>query len=125
MHPAGDFFLISIETNNTQHKEIIVGTNRYKLPALESLALCSGDAVPSTKGETSKFGAWEMLLDDEGKEVNVNEGIIAKKDDDKYVKDCRLFLFAKRHNGNIKQGAEIIRGVVSEKAGVGDLYISE
>lgn len=79
-------------------------------------------------GKGDIFGSWEMLLDEQGNEVNLNEGIMAWDYEDRdehyaVVKDTRLFLFIQRLGGKVKRAAAINRGYVQESFTTGDLIM--
>lgn len=99
------------------------------LPPINNLCMCSGDAVPSKEDSFDKYGKWEMLLDDHANEVDLNEGVLMKKNigksasDGQYLTDCRLFLFLQRYTGGVKKGAGINRGEVKAAFDVGELYV--
>ena len=77
-----------------------------------------------TRNNTSKYGKWETLLDEYGTEVNINDGCIAKRDDSKFVSDCRLYLFVQRYGGGVKPGADLKRSTtVGDTVKKGEVYL--
>ena len=79
----------------------------------------SGDGTPS-----SERGNWEYIMNTDGKIQNLNEGVISKDNDDKSVKDCRVYTAVIRENGSVKDGAAFTGGAGSLTTNVGELYTS-
>lgn len=104
-------------------------TGSYLAP-LSGVTLCSGDSVPDRADDDSDiFGKWEMLLDDDGNEVNVNDGVISwtyespENSTFSMVNDSRLFLFIKRYGDKVKKSAKINRGYTGDKFITGELSL--
>lgn len=79
------------------------------LTPLSGMCVCSHDAVPGMGDLQNPYGNWELYLDTEGEEVNLNDGVIST-DSSGHIKDCRLFMFLHRYESHIKPGAQIERG---------------
>ena len=62
------------------------------LSPLSGMYVCSHDAVPGMGDLKNPYGNWELFLDTEGDEVNLNDGVIST-DDKGHIRDCRLFMF--------------------------------
>ena len=92
-------------------------TAQIKSPIVNICAI-SGDGTP----EASR-GNWEMIVDVNGNKVNLNEGIISKDPDGRYVKDCRVYTAVVREDGSVKEGAAFT-GSGSLTLVTGQLYTS-
>ena len=101
------------------------------LSPLSGMYVCSHDAVPGMGDLKNPYGNWELFLDTEGDEVNLNDGVIST-DDKGHIRDCRLFMFLHRYESHIKPGAQIERGkykgeiaTAFDEEIVGGLYLVE
>ena len=99
------------------------------LPPITAMCLCSGDAVPSRDDNVVEHGRWEKVLDDNSDEVDFNDSVLIKKligsslSDGQRAVDSRLYMFVQRHNGGVKTGGRIDRGIVSDRYNIGNLII--
>ncbi len=50
---------------------------------------------------------WEHVLDTNGNRVNLNEGAIYTIDDGKHIADNRMYLYASRTDGQVKESAAV------------------
>ena len=118
------------------------------LAPISKVTLCSGDAVPDRDDDDKdRYGKWEMLLDKNGNEVNLNDGVVYWTDETSVstpsklvslltptelvsevkcseVKDSRLYMFIQRFGGKVKKTAKINRGLIGRKFATGDLSIN-
>ena len=107
----------------THNKNVKIDGQDTILAPLSAICACSGESVPSYGDKANKFGKWEDFLDQNGHPVNLNDGVISKTSDGKYINDCRLSLFLQRFDDSIKKGAMIDHGVTDGAYEIGNAYL--
>ncbi len=66
---------------------------------------------------------WEHILDPNGNRVNVNEGALKIADDGSHIVDNRIYLYASRCNGSVKERAAVDMNSINSDFVTYDVYM--
>ncbi|MCQ2470807.1 MAG: hypothetical protein MJ147_02075 [Clostridia bacterium] len=113
---------VSLNTGNGGKKVYVYYTITKTAETEDPIARLGASCRDYAMINTDDF-KWEHILDPNGNKANVNEGALKIADDGSHIVDNRIYLYASRCNGSVKESAAVDMNSISSEFATYDVYM--